>query len=115
MGELRRYWRASVAVVVLATLAFLIGYDSILLGSPAFTHERTAYQEIAETLVRDGVYGYQPYAPTAFRPPLYPLFLAGHMLVFGAHWVLAAKLSQAVLMVVTGLLLVRALARLTGN
>ncbi|HEX2878104.1 MAG TPA: glycosyltransferase family 39 protein, partial [Polyangiaceae bacterium] len=88
---------------------------SVLIGSPAFTHGRTAYQEIAATLVQHGVYGYQPHAPTAFRPPTYPLFLALHMLAFGQHWVLAAKLSQALLLVSTGLLLIRILARLTGN
>lgn len=115
MGELRPYWRAAAAVLVLTTLAFLIGYDSILAGSPAFTHERTAYQEIAETLVRDGVYGYAPAAPTAFRPPLYPLFLALHMQLLGEHWVLGVKLTQGLLLVVTGLLLVRVLAHLTGN
>jgi 4-amino-4-deoxy-L-arabinose transferase-like glycosyltransferase len=113
--ELGPYWRAAAAILLLAALTFLVAYDSVWIGSPAFTHGRTAYQEIAATLVQHGVYGYQPHAPTAFRPPAYPLFLALHMLLFGQHWVLAAKLSQALLLVITGLLLIRILARLTGN
>lgn len=32
--------------------------------------------------------------PTAFRPPLYPLFLAGMMDVFGIHFVFATRLLQ---------------------
>lgn len=113
--ELEPYWRIAIVLLSLTAIALLLGYDSILIGSPAFTNGRTAYQEIAGTLVQHGVYGYDPSAPSAFRPPLYPLFLAVHVLVLGPFWALGAKLSQALLLIVTGLLVVRVLARLSND
>jgi 4-amino-4-deoxy-L-arabinose transferase-like glycosyltransferase len=51
-----------------------------------------AYILIADNLLHGRGFSYN--APTAFRPPLYPLILAGAMAVFGKLWVVAVRLLQ---------------------
>lgn len=54
-----------------------------------------SYAQIARNLVESGLYSLDGAAPTAYRPPAYPLFLAGAMAVGGAGWPTLALLAQA--------------------
>jgi 4-amino-4-deoxy-L-arabinose transferase-like glycosyltransferase len=58
--------------------------------------DAASYDRIARTLLAGGSYGEYIGRPSAFWPPLYPLFLAGVYGVFG-HNLLVARLLQAVL------------------
>ena len=51
------------------------------------------YVILASNLFSGSGYTYF-HQPTAFRPPLYPLVLAGFMWLFGGHWVIAVRLLQ---------------------
>jgi hypothetical protein len=65
-----------------------------------------SYRQIAENLTTKGLYSLDGLTATAFRQPLYPLFLAGLMHAFGHNWVLASIVLQASLSVIVGILTV---------
>ena len=68
-----------------------------------------SYSDIALQLVNEG--GYQ----TAFRPPLYPLFLAVCMKLFGGSWELGAMALQGLAAVGLGTLMVCTAIRISGS
>jgi hypothetical protein len=68
-----------------------------------------SYSDIALQLVNEGRYN------TAFRPPLYPLFLAVCMSAFGEAWEVGAMFFQGVAAVGLGTLFVAAVIRLNGS
>ncbi len=49
---------------------------------------------------------------TAFRPPLFPLLLAGFMWLFGVHWIIAVRVFQFVAGLLTAVICARLSARL---
>ncbi|RMF92634.1 MAG: phospholipid carrier-dependent glycosyltransferase [Candidatus Schekmanbacteria bacterium] len=53
------------------------------------------YQAIAETLVEHGIFGYNEFRPTSFRPPLYPIFLSGTYCIFGYNFFIV-RIFQAI-------------------
>lgn len=92
----------------LAYIGFSIGFDS----PPEY--DGIGYNQLAEGLL-DGR-GYVNYwgEPSAFRPPVYPIFLAGVYAVTG-HSLAAVRLLQAVLDSVTVLLVYGIARRLFGG
>lgn len=82
------------------------------------TSDAADYQRLAVSLATGHGWGVSHYAPgggpTAFRPPLYPLFLAGVYKVFGVH-VTLARLSGACLGALAVVLLVALTSMLWGR
>lgn len=85
----------SVAVILAVALAARLAYVTVIvgLGSPP-TYDGIGYDMLAVHLLETGTYGVEH--PTAFRPPGYPIFLAGVYLLFG-HSYPAVRLVQALL------------------
>lgn len=85
---------ARIAVLLVFSLAILVRllYVVLVVGlnSPP-TYDGIGYDILATNLLQKKMYG--EWAPTAFRPPGYPLFLAGIYLVFG-HSFTAVRLIQ---------------------
>jgi 4-amino-4-deoxy-L-arabinose transferase-like glycosyltransferase len=77
-------------------------------GSPS-------YDIIARNLIHHGRYALYGSAPTGYRPPLYPLFLAAMMEIFGRSWITGTILTQAALFLVAVALLALSLQRLFAD
>jgi hypothetical protein len=73
------------------------------------------YGSTAANLVQHGFYSMDGVRPSAYRPPVYPLYLAGLMLAFGPQYRMAAVLSQAVLGIGVGVLTLLLAWRLFGS
>ena len=78
---------ARLAVVALAGNELIAWWSG---GSDA-----PAYVTLASNIAEGRGFSYAG-QPTAFRPPLYPLLLAGMMRAFGSHYVLAMRVLQFV-------------------
>ena len=55
-------------------------------------HGYDGYYEISRNLVDNGVFSVDseaPFAPHPLRPPVYPYYLAGILLLFGSYWAVA--------------------------
>ena len=70
-----RWFHGGVPVVVLF-LALLIRVGVLVFTPAALRADPDGYRRLAENLVEHGTFGVDG-VPTAFRPPLYPLMLAG--------------------------------------
>ncbi len=94
--------RVSAAIILSLALAVRLAYLVLIAGlnSPP-TYDGIGYDMLATHLLKTGTYGVE--RPTAFRPPGYPIFLAGVYLIFGHHFA-AVRLVQALLDAVTCLL-----------
>ena len=68
-----------------------------------------SYSRIAQQVLEQG--GFE----TSFRPPLYPLFLAAMMQLFGSNWELGAVCVQGVAALVLGILVFKTAERLGGS
>ncbi len=92
----------SAAVILTVALAVRLAYLTVIVGlnSPP-TYDGIGYDMLAVHLLEAETYGVEH--PTAFRPPGYPIFLAGVYLLFG-HSYPAVRLIQAWLDAVTCLL-----------
>lgn len=90
--------------------AFLLRVVILLVRSDNLTIDRDAYLAIAENLVNGHGFCSIPGSPTAFRPPVYPLFLAG-CLTFGSTVIIG--IAQAILGTLT-VALTRSLGRQHG-
>ena len=86
-----------VMAVAVARMHWGLGVAAGFVGS-------RSYSDIATHLVADGHYSRDGVHPTAYRPPGYPLLLAGLMVVFGDAWLVAAVVAQALLAVGCGVL-----------
>jgi hypothetical protein len=79
--------RAVLAGLLLFTLVVRGGVMWVLRGN--LQDDPDAYREIAENVLTHGVYGMgksaEPPAPTAYRPPLYPILLSNLPAVDGKH------------------------------
>lgn len=64
------------ALVGLLAWAIVVRIAAVVVLRGALTADVDTYRELAESLLRDGVYGRDAVA-TAYRPPLYSLLLAG--------------------------------------
>jgi len=64
------------AVLAVAVCALLIRVAFVVTMADSLNADPDAYRRIAENLRQTGVYG-STSSPTAFRPPLYPVLLAG--------------------------------------
>lgn len=96
-----RFWPGLSAVVVLALVVRVL----VVVGTPSFVPQTDAsdYDRIAVSLSSDGVFPSSllaPHSPTAFRPPLFPMLLAGADEVLGSdpstRWI-GGRLLEAVL------------------
>jgi 4-amino-4-deoxy-L-arabinose transferase-like glycosyltransferase len=67
---------ASFAAAAVLLLALVIRGGFLLATPGAFEADTDGYRRLAENLVRHGTFGSDG-VPTAYRPPLYPLMLAG--------------------------------------
>ena len=56
-----------------------------------------SYTVIADNVNDRGFYSLDGELPTAWRPPAYPLMLAGIKRVFGSHWLIASLAIQSIL------------------
>jgi len=70
----------------------------------SFYKAKGSYFHIASNLTDQGSYSLYGVSPTAYRPPLYPLYLYLTMLVFGESWQIAGVLGQFILGILIGLL-----------
>jgi len=64
-----------------------------------------SYGQIAENIVNSGLYSLDGHHPTAFRPPLYPLYLTPFIALFGDSFRWVAAVSQSVLDIGCGVLM----------
>lgn len=69
-------------------------------------HGSESYRQIAENIVEKGRYSLDGVHATAYRPPLYPLFLALLMWPFRQAWVLAVISLQSLMDILVGILTV---------
>lgn len=72
---------------------------------PIYIDDERDYDAIATNLVRHGEFALSPGRPTSIRPPLYPAFVAGTYTLFGVGNYQAVRLAQAVLSLLTTLML----------
>jgi len=101
-GQIRDYGKA---VLVIVFSAFLLRVLSILILSPSLTSDPLVYHSLARSLVEDGTYSFGG-SVTAYRPPLYPFFLAALYALPGAD-VLTVRLVQSMIDAVICLLVFR--------
>ena len=64
------------AILAVVVCALLIRIALVVAMADSLNADPDAYRSIAENLRHHGVYG-SASSPTAFRPPLYPVLLAG--------------------------------------
>ncbi len=74
-------------------------------GEPLHVWDERDYNLLAKNLVVHGEYCFEPGSPTSLRPPLYPALVAGSYALFGLESFQAVRLMQAVLGLLTGLVL----------
>jgi hypothetical protein len=89
-----------VAIVVAVALALRLGLVLVASVPEPLRADAGEYAHYAQNLLAHGVYGQgegSPPAPDSFRSPGYPLFLAGCQWLFGAKWLTAVLIVQAVL------------------
>ena len=77
-------------------------------GSPS-------YGQIAASIVHSGRYSLDGIHFTTYRPPLYPLFLAGAMKLAGGSWLPLSALLQSMITWLAGLLMLALVWRLTRD
>ena len=78
------------AAVIVLGLALLVRGGTLIVGYGALRADPDDYRRLAENLVAHGTLGYGD-RPTVFRPPLYPLVLAGCLLLTpGSNLAIAA-------------------------
>ncbi|MDI6791410.1 MAG: glycosyltransferase family 39 protein [bacterium] len=77
-------------------LALAVRLAFVLFFPPLYAPDTGSYEIIAKSLIKGDGFSSAPGIPSAGRPPLYPLFLAGIYFLFGQSH-LAVKLSQALL------------------
>ncbi len=92
---------------------------TIIAGKGIFTPWRIGgdapfYVRLASNIVQGRGFAYYS-GPTAFRPPLYPLFLAGMMGLFGPWALLATRVVQLGLGLATAWVCARTTARIFGE
>ena len=104
-----RRWNSFLVLLFLLGIALRLGYLSVgeVLTAPP-KNDGISYDIIAYNLVQGN--GFSLEQPTAFRPPAYPLFLAG-LYLFASKSYILVHLVQAVLGAVTPLLLFGAVLR----
>ena len=91
-----------VGILILNSALFLF-LNAILFDPQVHWEGAQGYGKIAENLVSTGVYTANTAGPTAARPPVYPLFLAGIRALFGpTSWPQPAIYVQAVLLALCG-------------
>jgi 4-amino-4-deoxy-L-arabinose transferase-like glycosyltransferase len=84
-------------------LALWVWFD----GRPLNIVDEQEYNAIARNLAEHGEFAFQLGQPTAIRPPLYPAAVAGIYRLFGVDNFQAVRLCQAVLSLVTVVILYR--------
>ncbi|MBC7352438.1 MAG: glycosyltransferase family 39 protein [Thermogutta sp.] len=72
-------------LLIASALAVLAGRLAVLLVPGALTTDPDSYQHVARELVTRGSFSLDG-RPTAYRPPLYPLVLAGVQACWGDSW-----------------------------
>ena len=65
-----------------------------------------SYSRIAENIFNNGIYSLDGVTPTAYRPPVYPIFLASLKFMFGPNISFAVIVVQSLLFIACGILLV---------
>ena len=106
--------RIAIWILAASSLFWLFFFDGVEFGARAFRAANTGYEQIAQSLAHAGTYSAHG-RPTAFRPPLYPLFLAAHIWLFGDAWPIVARISQALISFGCGYLLSVLAERITGT
>ncbi|MBN2208967.1 MAG: glycosyltransferase family 39 protein [Candidatus Coatesbacteria bacterium] len=92
---------------LILVFAALVIRAIVLLATPAmpefryFNVDEADYELIAKNLYEHNGYCYIKGQPTAFRPPLYPLMIAGVYQVVGGRSISAVRWSQALISAVT--------------
>src|SRR5260370_19206282 len=99
------------SVGLIARLFLLKSSGNLPIGPLSGVGDEDRYQTLADNLFEGRGFTYAG-QPTAFRPPLYPMFLAAMRFLFGSHRFLAARCFQllaAIAMAYLCLLLARRL------
>lgn len=99
------------SVGLIARLFLLMISGNLPIGPLSGVGDQDRYQTLADNLFEGRGFTYAG-QPTAFRPPLYPMFLAAMRFLFGSHRFLAARCFQllaAIAMAYLCLLLARRL------
>jgi len=90
--QLKGYGKAVLAIVA---SAFLLRLISLFLVEPSLTSDPQIYHTLARSLLENGSYSFGG-AVTAYRPPLYPYFLAALYALPGPD-ILTVRLAQAMI------------------
>jgi 4-amino-4-deoxy-L-arabinose transferase-like glycosyltransferase len=109
-----RHERRSLVILFLLALTLRLAYTSLFVGfaSPP-EYDGIGYNQLADGLLAGRGYVNYWSEPTAFRPPVYPIFLAG-MYALTGHSFAVVRLVQAVLDSITVLLVYGVARQLFG-
>jgi 4-amino-4-deoxy-L-arabinose transferase-like glycosyltransferase len=103
-------------VLILAVGAVLrLGLWMWFQGLPLNIEDEQDYNRLACMLVEHREYAFEPGKPTSLRPPLYPALVAGVYRLFGLENYQAVRLLQAILSLVTVVLMYRLGSALLGG
>lgn len=112
-GTQNRLYLLFVIVGVVIRLAFVLAANS---EQPTFLSggsDAPVYVLLAENMVAGLGFSYAG-EPSAFRPPGYPLLLAGSQLLFGSHYITAIRIFQFAIGLLTILVCSRISSRISG-
>jgi 4-amino-4-deoxy-L-arabinose transferase-like glycosyltransferase len=109
-----RFYTLLAGVALLVEALWVFG-KLFLVHLPDAWYGSESYDMIARNLIHHGRYSLYGDAPTGYRPPLYPLFLAAMIEIFGRNWITGTILTQAALFLVACLLLALGLQRLFAD
>jgi 4-amino-4-deoxy-L-arabinose transferase-like glycosyltransferase len=98
--------RPLIAILTIGLAVRLVLWAGAAGVEPRIEDERE-YLSLASRLVAYGEYGYRTDTPTSLRPPLYPAFIAAVYRIVGTESLQAVRLVQALLSLVTCVLLFR--------
>lgn len=104
-NDTKMLMRVIIAALVIVQLAIVLQVSGGRELSAQF-HGSASYRQIAENIVEKGLYSLDGVHATAYRPPLYPLFLALLMWPFRQAWIFAAILLQSLMDILVGILTV---------
>jgi 4-amino-4-deoxy-L-arabinose transferase-like glycosyltransferase len=111
----RPRWLVPTALVILAAHASYAWRALSVIHRVGSFGGSPSYGQIASNLLHRHVYTWMGNHMTAYRPPLYPLFLAATMSVAGGEWLRAATLVQGALALVACALVMRVVWRIFGD
>lgn len=105
--------RKGVWVLFSCALILRIAILPMFLNQPLNIYDEQAYQQLAQGLLTRGEFGFKPGKLTAIRPPAYPMFLASVYKLAGRVNTNIVRILQIVISVLSGMVLLILLGRIT--